>query len=67
MAFFPFRLEDLGRSFSQLANELRNQYNIVYRPEPMKSDGKYHTLTLRVKGRKDVVVRARKGYYAPKP
>jgi VWFA-related protein len=67
LAFFPFRLEDLGRSFSQLANELRNQYSIVYRPEPMKSDGKYHTVTVRVKGRKDAVVRARKGYYAPRP
>jgi hypothetical protein len=37
-----------------------------YRPEPLKTDGLYHTVDLKVKGRKDLVVRCRKGYYAPK-
>lgn len=65
-AFFPFKVEDLAQSFENIANELRHQYNIFYRPDPLKTDGKYHAVTLRVKGRKDLVVRARKGYYAPK-
>ena len=65
-AFFPFKVEDLDQSFENIANELRHQYNIFYRPEPLKTDGQYHTVELRVKGRKDLVVRARKGYYAPK-
>lgn len=65
-AFFPFKVEDLDQSFENIANELRHQYNIFYRPEPLKTDGLYHTVELRVKGRKDLVVRARKGYYAPK-
>jgi Ca-activated chloride channel family protein len=65
-AFFPFKVEDLEQSFENIANELRHQYNIFYRPEPLKTDGLYHTVDLRVKGRKDLVVRARKGYYAPK-
>jgi VWFA-related protein len=65
-AFFPFKLEDLSQSFENIANELRHQYNIFYRPEPMKTDGSYQTVTVRVTPRKDVVVRARKGYYAPK-
>jgi VWFA-related protein len=65
-AFFPFKVEDLEQSFENIANELRHQYNIFYRPEPLKTDGLYHTVELRVKGRKDLVVRARKGYYAPK-
>jgi hypothetical protein len=59
-------VEDLDQSFENIANELRHQYNIFYRPEPLKTDGLYHTVDLRVKGRKDLVVRARKGYYAPK-
>lgn len=65
-AFFPFKVEDLEQSFENIANELRHQYNIFYRPEPLKTDGLYHTVDLRVKGRKELVVRARKGYYAPK-
>ena len=65
-AFFPFKVEDMEQSFENIANELRHQYNIFYRPEPLKTDGLYHTVDLRVRGRKDLVVRARKGYYAPK-
>lgn len=65
-AFFPFKVEDLDQSFENIANELRHQYNIFYRPEPLKSDGLYHPVTVKVKTRKDLVVRARKGYYAPK-
>jgi len=45
---------------------LRHQYNIFYRPEPLKVDGLYHTVEIHVKNRKDLVVRCRKGYYAPK-
>jgi len=65
-AFFPFKVEDLDQSFENIANELRHQYNIFYRPEPLKADGLYHPVTVKVKTRKDLVVRARKGYYAPK-
>jgi VWFA-related protein len=65
-AFFPFKVEDLEQSFENIANELRHQYNVFYRPEPLKTDGLYHTVDLKVKGRKDLVVRCRKGYYAPK-
>jgi VWFA-related protein len=65
-AFFPFKVEDLDQSFENIANELRHQYNVFYRPEPLRTDGMYHTVDLRVKGRKDLVVRCRKGYYAPK-
>jgi Ca-activated chloride channel homolog len=65
-AFFPFKVEQLERSFVDIADELRNQYNISYRPQPLVADGLFHLLDLRVKGRKDLVVHARKGYYAPK-
>jgi Ca-activated chloride channel family protein len=65
-AYFPFKAEDLDQDFENIANELRHQYNIFYRPDPLKTDGLYHTVSLKVKGRKDLVVRARKGYYAPK-
>ena len=65
-AFFPFQASDLNQSFENISNELRHQYNIFYRPEPLKTDGLYHTVEIHVKGRKDLLVRCRKGYYAPK-
>jgi Ca-activated chloride channel homolog len=64
--FFPFKATDLNQSFENIANELRHQYNVFYRPEPLKVDGLYHAVDIRVKNRKDLVVRCRKGYYAPK-
>jgi len=66
LSLFPFKVEDLGQSFENIANELRHQYNIFYRPEPLRTDGRYQTVEVRVKNRKDLVVRARKGYYAPR-
>jgi VWFA-related protein len=65
-AFFPFKVEDLEVSFENLASELRHQYNLSYRPEPLIADGLFHPIDLRVKNRKDLVVHARRGYYAPK-
>jgi VWFA-related protein len=66
MYFSPFRATDLTQSFENIANELRSQYNLLYRPEPLKTDGLFHPVEIRVKGRKDLIVRARKGYYAPR-
>jgi VWFA-related protein len=65
LSFFPFKATDLAQSFENIANELRHQYNVLYRPDPVKTDGLYHTVDVKVKGRKDLVVRARHGYYAP--
>ena len=47
-------------------NELTHQYTLSYRPEPLITDGLFHTIEMRVKGRKDLIVRTRKGYYARK-
>jgi VWFA-related protein len=66
MAFFPFKVQDLAQSFENIANELRHQYSVLYRPEPPKSDGKWQPVEIRVRNQKGLVVRARKGYYAPR-
>jgi Ca-activated chloride channel family protein len=62
--FFPFQANDLNQSFENIANELRHQYNLFYAPEPLNNDGQYHKVLIKVKNRKDLIVRARKGYYA---
>ena len=66
MTFFPFKASDLAQSFENIANELRSQYAILYRPEPLVLDGNYHAVEIRIKNRKDLQVRTRKGYYAPR-
>jgi len=65
-AFFPFKVEDLAQSFEVIAEEVRHQYTILYRPEPLLADGLFHQVTVGVKGHKELTVRARNGYYAPK-
>ncbi len=63
--FFPFEAADLSQDFTNVANELRHQYNVYYRPDPLVADGRYHPVSVRVRGRKDLIVHARRGYYAP--
>jgi len=64
LVFFPFKVEDLSQSFDNIASELRHQYNILYRPNPVILDGRYHEVRLAVKNHRNLTVRVRKGYYA---
>lgn len=66
LPFYPLKVQDLEQSFENIANELRHQYSMAYRPEPLKADGLWHPIDVRVKGRNDLKVRARRGYYAPR-
>jgi Ca-activated chloride channel family protein len=63
-AFFPFQACDLNQSFENIADELRHQYNLFYRPNPLKNDGRFHEVQITVRDRKNLIVRARKGYNA---
>jgi len=65
-AYFPFKIEDLEQSFDVIAEEVRHQYAILYRPEPLVTDGLFHRVEIRVKGHKELIVRARSGYFARK-
>ncbi len=62
-AFFPYQIDDLGQSFLDIGDELRHQYALAYSPAGRSSDGKYHTIRIQT-DRKDVIVRARKGYFS---
>ncbi|MBI1760284.1 MAG: VWA domain-containing protein [Acidobacteria bacterium] len=60
--------EDLNRLtdvFAKIADELRKQYSLGYYPANQARDGRYRKLQVKVR-RKNVVVRARPGYRAPK-
>lgn len=64
-AFFPFKLEDVADSFTEIQDELRSQYRVSYRPVNFQLDGRYHKISIDAPGRKNIKVRARLGYYAP--
>jgi VWFA-related protein len=63
-AFFPFKMKDITRSFAAIEDELRSQYVVSYKPADFDSDGKYRTIEISSL-KKDLQVRARRGYFAP--
>lgn len=66
-AFFPFKIEDVANAFSEIQDELRSQYLLAYKPADFVSDGKYRSIDIIAENHKNLHVRSRKGYYAPKP
>jgi VWFA-related protein len=64
-AFYPYKVDDLAQSFTQIGAELRAQYFIAYTPVA-PPDGKYRKIDV-VIDRKNLTVRTRKGYYATVP
>jgi Ca-activated chloride channel homolog len=63
-AFFPFKMKDITRSFAAIEDELRSQYVVSYKPADFDEDGRYRTIEIST-AKKDLQVRARKGYFAP--
>ena len=55
----------LRDAFASIADELGHQYTLAYRPPIEVRDGKWRTLDVKVL-RRDVAIRTRKGYRAPK-
>jgi VWFA-related protein len=58
-------IENSERAFALIADELRNQYLLEYYSTNDQRDGGYRSITVRLK-RDGPVLRARKGYRAPK-
>jgi VWFA-related protein len=63
-AFFPYKMKDITHSFAAIEDELRSQYAISYKPSDFDADGRYHSIEITAL-KKDLQVRARRGYYAP--
>lgn len=64
-AFFPFKMKDIKNSFAAIEDELRSQYVVSYHPADFDADGRYRSIEISAL-RKDLQVRARKGYFAPR-
>jgi Ca-activated chloride channel homolog len=64
-ALFPFKAEDLAKSFLDISQELRSQYSLAYRSTDPLRDGAFRSLRIEC-ARKDMKIKTRKGYYARK-
>jgi VWFA-related protein len=64
-AFFPFKMKDVSHAFGSIEDELRSQYVVSYRPADFDADGRYRTIEI-TSLKKDLQVRARRGYFAPR-
>jgi VWFA-related protein len=63
-AFFPYKMKDITHSFAAIEDELRSQYVVSYKPADFDADGRYRSIEISTM-KKDLQVRARKGYFAP--
>jgi Ca-activated chloride channel family protein len=64
-AFFPYKIKDVTHSFAAIEDELRSQYAVSYKPANFDADGRYRSIEI-TSNKKDLQVRSRKGYFAPR-
>lgn len=64
-AFFPFKMKDIRNSFAAIEDELRSQYVVSYHPADFEANGRFRPIEITA-FKRDLQVRARKGYYAPR-
>lgn len=64
--YIPKTTHELNEAFQQIAADLAHQYVLSYYPGNERRDGRFHNIDLKVRSRKDVRIRARRGYYSPK-
>ncbi len=65
-AFSPEDIKELSGVYSDIANELKSQYNLGYISTNTKADGKWRRIQL-VCTRVGMDLRTRSGYFAPQP
>jgi VWFA-related protein len=65
-AFFPTRDEELPNVHERIAGDIQQRYLLAYTPANYRIDGGWRTITLTTAD-PTLSVRARPGYFAPKP
>ncbi|HKP38608.1 MAG TPA: hypothetical protein VJT71_17245, partial [Pyrinomonadaceae bacterium] len=64
--YIPRTVEDLDAAFAQIAADLAQQYVLNYYPSEDKRDGRYHSISVHVKAKAALRIRARKGFLVKK-
>ena len=61
--YSPVDEKELDQSFNQISAELSQTYILNYYPEELPKNNEFRSIALKIKGRDDLTVRTRKGYY----
>lgn len=66
IAFFPRTLDEVDEISKSIANDIRNQYAIGYKPANPKKAGEFRQIRVeaKAKGHGKMIVRTKSGYYA---
>lgn len=67
--YSPINETELNAAFSRISAELSEQYILDYYPSPeddKNKRGEFRSISLKVKNRDNLTIRARKSYYVPK-
>jgi len=66
IAFFPKTLDEVDSISRTIANDIRNQYAIGYKPSSPKKAGEFRQIRVeaKAKGHGKLIVRTKSGYYA---
>jgi Ca-activated chloride channel family protein len=62
--YSPHRIEELSRVYSEIADDLRVQYQLGYNSTNRARDSSWRQIRVIVPSHPEAAVRTRKGYYA---
>jgi VWFA-related protein len=62
--YAPQKIDDLFNIYSEIADDLRIQYQLGYNSTDPSRDGSWREIKVKIYNNPDAVVRTRKGYYA---
>ncbi|MDQ3634823.1 MAG: VWA domain-containing protein [Acidobacteriota bacterium] len=58
------QIEELNGIYKKIVNELSEVYSLGYEPKDEKNDGSWRELKIKLKGKPDLIVKTKRGYYA---
>jgi len=64
--YSPRRIDELSRVYSEVADDLRVQYQLGYNSTNLARDGRWRQIRVSIQGHPGAVIRTRKGYFAQK-
>ena len=64
--FSPTKIDELSGAYSEVADDLRVQYQLGYNSTNRMHDGKWRNIRVELQGKPDAVIRTRRGYFVRK-